>query len=238
MITILRRIRQQLIKENQMKKYTLYAIGEILLVVIGILIALQINNWNESRKTRVVERQLLQEYQEELRFNSQNFSRIKNDFVDRMNSLDILLEAIEKNLPYVDSLSSHYGVLTTGLRNKLSRTTFHSLEAKGMDIISNSALKKSILELHIDHYGKLGNRIENLHSNVKEYGRPIIRKRLKAMGDLKYVPVNYDQLMNDLEVWNIIKTLRGNYFNAINIIQDEIQVKIKEVDQMITKELK
>lgn len=50
MIKIFRHIRQKLLAENRFSKYLLYAIGEIILVVIGILIALQINNWNEARK--------------------------------------------------------------------------------------------------------------------------------------------------------------------------------------------
>lgn len=51
MIKFFRRIRQNLILENKTSKYLKYAIGEIILVVIGILIALSINNWNEERKT-------------------------------------------------------------------------------------------------------------------------------------------------------------------------------------------
>jgi len=50
MITLFRRIRQKLIESGSVTKYLLYAVGEILLVVIGILIALQVNNWNEERK--------------------------------------------------------------------------------------------------------------------------------------------------------------------------------------------
>ena len=49
MIKFFRRIRQKLLSENRFNKYLLYAIGEIVLVVLGILIALQINNWNEKR---------------------------------------------------------------------------------------------------------------------------------------------------------------------------------------------
>ena len=49
MITLFRRIRQKLIDSGSITKYLLYAVGEILLVVIGILIALQVNNWNEER---------------------------------------------------------------------------------------------------------------------------------------------------------------------------------------------
>ena len=50
MIKFFRKIRQKLIAEGNLKRYLIYAIGEIILVVIGILIALQINNWNENRK--------------------------------------------------------------------------------------------------------------------------------------------------------------------------------------------
>ena len=50
MIKFFRKIRQKLLSENNFGKYLLYALGEILLVVIGILIALQVNNWNESKK--------------------------------------------------------------------------------------------------------------------------------------------------------------------------------------------
>jgi len=59
MIKFFRRIRQSLRTENKFGKYLIYAIGEIVLVVMGILIALQINNWNEGRKDRKVEPQAL-----------------------------------------------------------------------------------------------------------------------------------------------------------------------------------
>jgi sensor domain CHASE-containing protein len=50
MIKFFRKIRKKMLAENKFSKYLLYAIGEIILVVIGILIALSINNWNERRK--------------------------------------------------------------------------------------------------------------------------------------------------------------------------------------------
>jgi len=55
MLKFFRTIRKKLIEEDNVRKYLLYAIGEILLVVIGILIALQVNNWNEERKLNLLE---------------------------------------------------------------------------------------------------------------------------------------------------------------------------------------
>ena len=61
MIKFFRNIRQKLAYDNNISKYSRYAIGEIFLVVIGILIALQINNWNEFRKDRIQEQEVLNE---------------------------------------------------------------------------------------------------------------------------------------------------------------------------------
>ncbi len=60
MITFFRKIRQGFLSENKFTKYLLYAIGEIILVVIGILIALQINNWNEEGKTNNERKKLIE----------------------------------------------------------------------------------------------------------------------------------------------------------------------------------
>lgn len=59
MIKFFRKIRKKLLEQNRVSKYLLYAIGEIVLVVIGILIALQINNWNEIRKEKALEKELI-----------------------------------------------------------------------------------------------------------------------------------------------------------------------------------
>ena len=61
MIKFFRKIRQRLLTENKFSKYLFYAIGEIVLVVIGILIALQINNWNNNRIEDQVETNILKE---------------------------------------------------------------------------------------------------------------------------------------------------------------------------------
>ena len=66
MIKFFRHIRKSLLMENRTSKYFKYAIGEIILVVIGILIALQINTWNQNRIYLKIEKQLLSELLENL----------------------------------------------------------------------------------------------------------------------------------------------------------------------------
>lgn len=66
MIKFFRRFRQQLLLENKFSKYLLYAIGEIILVVIGILIALQINNWNNNRIDNISETNYIKNIERDL----------------------------------------------------------------------------------------------------------------------------------------------------------------------------
>lgn len=72
MIRLFRNIRQKLVSENKVIAYLRYAIGEILLVVIGILIALQVNNWNENRKLQNDKHKLLQALKKEFLENKAN----------------------------------------------------------------------------------------------------------------------------------------------------------------------
>ena len=75
MLRFLRQIRQRLLTDNKFIKYLMYAVGEILLVVIGILIALQINTWNEERIERKNEVKLLKELRADL---DDNLEEIEN----------------------------------------------------------------------------------------------------------------------------------------------------------------
>lgn len=66
MLRFFRQIRQKLIEQDKVRKYLWYALGEILLVMIGILLALQVNNWNEQRKAEESLKIVLKEVQEDL----------------------------------------------------------------------------------------------------------------------------------------------------------------------------
>ncbi|PQJ78649.1 DUF6090 family protein [Polaribacter porphyrae] len=87
MIKFFRHIRKSLLEQNKMGKYFKYAIGEIILVVIGILIALGINNWNENRKSKLVERDVLNNIYENLGVDSTQFNYYNNQYkqIDKLH---------------------------------------------------------------------------------------------------------------------------------------------------------
>ena len=80
-----------MLTENKFSKYILYAIGEIILVVIGILIALQINNWNQIKTDRKVEQQYISSLIEDAKTDLSNFKNAITLNEKRINSLDSLI---------------------------------------------------------------------------------------------------------------------------------------------------
>ena len=143
MIKFFRKIRYKLMEQNKTGRYFKYAIGEIILVVIGILIALQINNWNENRKDRsqetVVLEQLLADFESNLEQLDQKIS-MREDFA---NSAKQLINYIDiPSLASQDSVDKHIG-------KTLPYDTFDpimmDLAASGeLKLISNNVLKKAI----------------------------------------------------------------------------------------------
>ena len=110
MIKFFRKIRQNLLMENKTGKYFKYAIGEIILVVIGILIALQINTWNEGRKNIAKEQQILIQLKDE--YNT-NLLQLEQKITHRKR----IIKAANKVLEHFDAPSN---VNTDSLKSQLS----------------------------------------------------------------------------------------------------------------------
>ncbi|MDT0558296.1 DUF6090 family protein [Ichthyenterobacterium sp. W332] len=104
MIKFFRHIRKSLIEKNKMGKYFKYAIGEILLVVIGILIALQINNWNETRKDTIKAKSYLLNIKEDLKKDTTAYNAAIGSLKSTLPDTEFLLSIKDfKTLKY-DSL--------------------------------------------------------------------------------------------------------------------------------------
>ena len=170
MITLFRRIRQKLIESGSLSKYLLYALGEIALVVIGILIALQVNNWNEDRANYELEQKYLDNIVLDLRKDISNLNdliafrkeRLKGDrqIIDYING-----EPVEN----LDELT--YFVVNTTMEKIFTPTniTFSELSSSGnLNLISNDSLKFLLLELQ-ELYQLNDMSVEHERFDYREY---------------------------------------------------------------------
>ncbi len=99
MIPFFRRIRKNLADKNQFLKYAKYAIGEIVLVVIGILIALQINTWNEHRKERALEQDYYCRLLEDVRLDDQQVADLLKASKERLKAANQAVRLLQGNGP-------------------------------------------------------------------------------------------------------------------------------------------
>ena len=151
MIRFFRRIRQNLVSENKFTKYLLYAMGEIVLVVIGILLALQINNWNDNRKSRLKINQILTKVREELALN-----------INSANEVTSYYRAKEKNLGRV------LGKEVT-IEDYKSTSLVYLIWNSNTSDISDDAAKEldGFAELLNDEELELVSRVDKLYGDFK-----------------------------------------------------------------------
>lgn len=114
MINFFKKIRQKLATENKFIAYLRYATGEIVLVVIGILIALQINNWNEERKKEKEFRFSLKQLYETISVDQALMTSLKDIYSFQIMMIDNLLNDAENipqdQLPLIIQSLDYYGI--------------------------------------------------------------------------------------------------------------------------------
>lgn len=149
MLTFLRKIRKSLMESGSFQKYFLYAIGEIALVVIGILIALQINIWNEAQKEKAKAFDYLSEFKKDLMYDTLQFNYMLL-LLDKTIRSDIkILENLEHTSEELND------ILTVVTSNTFSRTinqrTFQKIQNSGnSNLLGYEALYDQLSNYYIE----------------------------------------------------------------------------------------
>ncbi|MEW4922608.1 DUF6090 family protein [Algibacter sp. 2305UL17-15] len=200
MIKFFRKIRQNLLIENKTRKYFKYAIGEIILVVIGILIALQINNWNENNKQKTKEKAILENLRTSLENDISTHHFHIQVYEEAKSSIQFLIEFIEKDYQYQDSLKYHFGRTTHLWNPSIRLEIFENLKSIGFDIVSNKDLKQEILRYYSyanTDFVTSKNRYDDIITNANSN---IFNTRFKAFWNGNYDLFRKTGIPNDLEI--------------------------------------
>ena len=197
MIKFFRKIRQNLLMENKTGKYFKYAIGEIILVVIGILIALGINNWNENRKNHQAEKVVLNNLYENMTIDSIQFDYYKNQY-NQIENLHLQLYKIGLKNEIIDSISEPALIRRTLYFKQLIDSDFKENVHK----INNSKIGEAL----ISYIGSV-NDMESIY--ISELV-PVINEKLK--------PYLSEQELYNTQNWFELKkrTFKDYYFEEVN----------------------
>ncbi len=181
MIRFFRHIRKRLLSESKFSKYLFYAIGEIVLVMIGILLALQVNNWNEERILENQELDLLTDIKISLIANHAVFS--ENIVFNQM--LIVQYEKIEKHidldLAYSPELDSAFGVLEFWSTPYISSSAYKTLESIGLGLVKNKKLRKDIVEMFEVELRSIIQDYENGEWQLSETVIPLCAKHIRRL---------------------------------------------------------
>lgn len=158
MILLFRKIRQKLLQQSSITRYLAYAVGEILLVTIGILIALQINTWNESRKEKNYLLKVYAQIRQDLQADTLNL-RISIEDLEAKNAR--LTEIIERSIPlaYYDTLNASNYAACDKCRSDLTNLEPFQYLDKGYQLLKAVNTAQNFKE------DSLSNAITQFYSN-------------------------------------------------------------------------
>ena len=173
MLGFLRRIRRALIEEGHLRKYLVYAVGEILLVSIGILLALQVNNWNEQRIEGNLEVQYVERLIQDLVADSLTMASAISVGQLKEESIEAVIQALRDPSTVRKSPGSALPILAfTYSRPALQMTTFQELLSAGnLRLIQNEDLRFKISDHYRiveEHFKRLDERRTQLVQAVNE----------------------------------------------------------------------
>ena len=239
MIKFFRNIRQTLIMENKTSKYLKYAIGEIILVVIGILIALSINTWNQNRINEKVKKELIENLNGEFEKNKVIIENYKKIGVNSMNSLKLMMKLVgeSRETIYNQNLDSIFYHSFPALELSFSENTLRNImQNEQLSLFKNDELQdlmnqwKTLSDIRANRIEKLENW-SNYHY-LKFLTSNISFKEMDIYGNYDWtgkskVKPDYYPLFQKIEFENYIENTLWYRQNVLD--------RIEETDVLIDK---
>jgi hypothetical protein len=174
MLHFFRKIRQKLLRQNRVTRYLAYAVGEILLVVIGILIALQVNNWNESRKSRSFEIEILSLIDQNLSRDSMMIASELQKALLANQLTDSILNQVEHGL-YLENLYVWMAKVIRFERFKSQSSGFEVLKSKGIEMISDKDLQIDLINYYDEVLFRLNQAILDVENSFNMDWIPVVK---------------------------------------------------------------
>ncbi len=233
MITFFRKIRQRLLTENKLGKYLVYAISEIALVMIGILLALSVNNWNEQRKNSITEQKLLKALEEDLYVNTARLEKDIDLELRTINQANKMIAHLDERKPYDPSLDVIFSEALYSPDITISTSSYESIKFKGLDIIQSDSIQRSIINLYDVVYSNLIAETVRLEDQLWPSSvLPMIHKHFRIIGNGSK-PNDYESLLNDTKFTNMVSHRTGFRKQSLDLKKDAL-IKTEALIALIT----
>ena len=234
---IFRNIRKQLASENKVMAYLRYAIGEIFLVVIGILIALQVNNWNEKRKDANFEHEILALIDQNLEQDSVYLSSELSNTKLAIHLTDRLLEQVKLN-NFNDSLNYWMGKIICFERFRSQSSAYEMLKSKGLENISDKKLQMALITYYDQSLYQIYQSLNDVELSFKQDWIPVIKKEFSDFSWRNYCkPTNPKEFFEKPSTITLFKLYQDNRRGFVRNGEKALD-KITEIRNLINKDIK
>ena len=215
MLSFFRRIRKGLINTGAITKYALYAAGEVLSVMIGILLALSINNWNEEKINKKLEFEIINEIESNLQFDLSELQADIYGWTIIDESFDFIIDYVTKNTHPNQYFSRKASSLRLTPHFEPNISGYTLLSSKGVERISNDSLRKSITILYETKYPyylkyeaeRIQYRLLYTMPKIEHYFVMIPDPESKNFGDFKISQQDYEALRNDPSFFKMMNAM-------------------------------
>ena len=245
MINFFRKIRRKLADENSFWKYAKYAVGEIALIVVGVLVALFLNNLNTERSYKVSEIEILNEIKSNLNSSLAVFQRGVQTEMEYLKYNLLIMDYMDQKKPYSKELEPAFGVYFWTISSNPISGGYEFLKSKGIDLVTNDSLRKNISEMFENEFSILKQENEvwanNLQQNisypyhVELFRRDFIKNENNEEIEIAK-PFNYEKLLYDEKFNSINSEIISNRKWNIKSLQILIK-KIQRLKEQIDNEL-
>jgi hypothetical protein len=224
-------MRERLLKKRKLMTYLFYAVGEILLVVIGILIALQVNNWNEEQKERDLELKMLSQIGADLRGSSEDINELYNRLEISINSADSLLKSF-RNRNETQGFVFHASLIHRRFFFNPSTSGYAQLRTSSANVIQNDALRNRIVEIYEGGFEEIKKRQELLSEHMTINLIPLSRSRFNLNKQISFRMSDFDENSMDFYEPNDFETLAMDteFANAIVVQKRLYTIQLNQLE--------
>jgi hypothetical protein len=213
-----------------------YAIGEFLLIVLGITFALAANSWYDNRRARVEELDYLRRIRASLEIDSDSVSRIESMIIDSVAQLEALKLHLEAGRPYSDNLDSSFAEIQFFRGVTLQTSIYESLRARGLSLISDDELQLALIDLFENHNEALDRQNSYTREIAFSQMQPYARQHFELDGQ-RAKPLDYQALLDDRYFLNLIesKVMAARTFKvpAYHAAGEAIRDVMERIDDML-----
>ncbi|WP_194775317.1 hypothetical protein [Pararhodonellum marinum] len=219
---------------------------EILVLIIGIWGAFELSNYGENKNRKRAELEILKGCKTELTTDLEEINFNMNELRKSQNALNLILEVLENDGSYHDSLTFHFNYTLLPMHFVHSTSSFETAKSRGLDIISNTDIRNKLIAVYDSQYDFFLKAEQEELAEVQYNMRHILPGRFesgynftgKDTFDGSMVPLDFESLKNDQEYLYFIKTQQNRTRSYIGYFYENLRKSIASLISDMDIEIK